>query len=75
MKQAVIVPSMLAVLYPLSDPVEGYAPEEFEQDTPTNVLLTSERPFEAGRHTCRSISSRDANRIEGTRWRPKLGVG
>ncbi|MGE0299047.1 5-methyltetrahydropteroyltriglutamate--homocysteine methyltransferase [Pseudonocardia sp.] len=30
MKQAVIAPSMLALLYPLSDPVDGYPREEFE---------------------------------------------
>ncbi len=30
MKQAVISPSMLALLYPLRDPVEGYPREEFE---------------------------------------------
>jgi hypothetical protein len=30
MKQAVIAPSMLALLYPLTDPVEGYTREEFE---------------------------------------------
>ncbi|WP_433784292.1 5-methyltetrahydropteroyltriglutamate--homocysteine methyltransferase [Actinomycetospora sp. CA-101289] len=30
MKQAVIAPSMLALLYPLNEPVEGYSREEFE---------------------------------------------
>src|SRR5918997_3448887 len=30
MKQAVISPSMLALLYPLRDPVEGYTRDEFE---------------------------------------------
>ena len=30
MKQAVISPSMLALLYPLHDPVEGYTREDFE---------------------------------------------
>ena len=30
MKQAVIAPSMLALLYPLKDPVPGYSREEFE---------------------------------------------
>jgi len=30
MKQAVIAPSMLALLYPLTDPVEGYSREDFE---------------------------------------------
>jgi methionine synthase II (cobalamin-independent) len=30
MKQAVIAPSMLALLYPLKNPVEGYSREEFE---------------------------------------------
>jgi methionine synthase II (cobalamin-independent) len=30
MKQAVIAPSMLALLYPLTDPVEGYSRDDFE---------------------------------------------
>ncbi len=30
MKQAVIAPSMMALLYPLKDPVEGYTREDFE---------------------------------------------
>ena len=30
MKQAVISPSMLALLYPLRDPVEGYSRDDFE---------------------------------------------
>ncbi len=30
MKQAVIAPSMLALLYPLTDPVQGYTREDFE---------------------------------------------
>jgi methionine synthase II (cobalamin-independent) len=30
MKQAVIAPSMLSLLYPLKDPVEGYSREDFE---------------------------------------------
>lgn len=30
MKQAVIAPSMLALLYPLTEPVEGYSREDFE---------------------------------------------
>jgi methionine synthase II (cobalamin-independent) len=30
MKQAVIAPSMLSLLYPLEDPVEGYSREDFE---------------------------------------------
>jgi methionine synthase II (cobalamin-independent) len=30
MKQAVIAPSMLALLYPLRDPVEGYSRDDFE---------------------------------------------
>jgi len=30
MKQAVIAPSMLALLYPLKDPVDGYSREDFE---------------------------------------------
>jgi hypothetical protein len=31
-KQAVIAPSMLALLYPLRDPVPGYSREDFEED-------------------------------------------
>jgi methionine synthase II (cobalamin-independent) len=32
MKQAVIAPSMLALLYPLDDEIDGYSREEFEAD-------------------------------------------
>jgi hypothetical protein len=32
MKQAVIAPSMLYLLYPLKDEIEGYSREQFTQD-------------------------------------------
>jgi methionine synthase II (cobalamin-independent) len=48
MKQAVIAPSMLALLYPLSDPVEGYSREEFEQDIIDECTTDIRKAFEAG---------------------------
>jgi hypothetical protein len=37
MKQAVIAPSMLYLLYPLNGEVEGYSKEKFEQDLVNEV--------------------------------------
>jgi methionine synthase II (cobalamin-independent) len=48
MKQAVIAPSMLALLYPLNDPVEGYTREEFEQDIVDECVTDIRKAFEAG---------------------------
>jgi methionine synthase II (cobalamin-independent) len=48
MKQAVIAPSMLALLYPLRDPVEGYSREEFEQDIVNECVTDIRKAFEAG---------------------------
>ena len=48
MKQAVIAPSMLALLYPLSDPVEGYSREAFEQDIVDECVTDIRKAFEAG---------------------------
>jgi methionine synthase II (cobalamin-independent) len=48
MKQAVIAPSMLALLYPLNDPVEGYSREEFEQDIVDECTTDIRKAFEAG---------------------------
>ena len=48
MKQAVIAPSMLALLYPLKDPVEGYSREQFEQDIIDECVTDIRRAFEAG---------------------------
>jgi methionine synthase II (cobalamin-independent) len=48
MKQAVIAPSMLALLYPLSDPVEGYSREQFEQDIIDECTTDIRKAFEAG---------------------------
>jgi methionine synthase II (cobalamin-independent) len=48
MKQAVIAPSMLALLYPLKDPVEGYTREEFEQDIIDECTTDIRKAFEAG---------------------------
>jgi methionine synthase II (cobalamin-independent) len=48
MKQAVIAPSMLALLYPLNDPVEGYSREEFEQDLVSECVTDIRKAFEAG---------------------------
>lgn len=48
MKQAVIAPSMLALLYPLKDPVEGYSREEFEEDIIKECTTDIRKAFEAG---------------------------
>ncbi len=48
LKQAVIAPSMLALLYPLKDPVEGYSREEFEEDIVQECVTDIRKCFEAG---------------------------
>ena len=48
LKQAVIAPSMLALLYPLKDPVEGYTREAFEQDIVDECVTDIRKAFEAG---------------------------
>ena len=48
MKQAVIAPSMLALLYPLKDPVEGYTREEFEEDIIQECVTDIRKSFETG---------------------------
>ena len=48
MKQAVIAPSMLALLYPLKDPVEGYDRETFEEDIVQECVTDIRKAFEAG---------------------------
>jgi len=48
MKQAVIAPSMLALLYPLKDPVEGYTREEFEEDIVQECVTDIRKAFEVG---------------------------
>jgi len=48
MKQAVIAPSMLALLYPLRDPVEGYSREEFETAIVDECAEDIRRAFAAG---------------------------
>lgn len=48
LKQAVIAPSMLALLYPLKDPVPGYSREEFEEDIVNECVTDIRKCFEAG---------------------------
>jgi methionine synthase II (cobalamin-independent) len=48
MKQAVIAPSMLALLYPLNDEVPGYAREDFEADLVDECEKDIRKAFEAG---------------------------
>src|SRR5919198_106253 len=48
MKQAVIAPSMLALLYPLHDEVPGYSREDFESDLVDECEKDIRRAFEAG---------------------------
>src|SRR5919197_4541345 len=47
MKQAVIAPSMLALLYPLHDEVPGYSREDFESDLVDECEKDIRRAFEA----------------------------
>ena len=48
MKQAVIAPSMLALLYPLDDEVPGYSREQFESDLVDECEKDIRRCFAAG---------------------------
>ena len=48
MKQAVIAPSMLALLYPLNEEVPGYSREAFEEDLVDECEKDIRRAFEAG---------------------------
>jgi methionine synthase II (cobalamin-independent) len=48
MKQAVIAPSMLALLYPLNEEVPGYTREEFEEDLVTECATDVRKAFDAG---------------------------
>ncbi len=48
MKQAVIAPSMLALLYPLKDDVPGYSRAQFEEDLLNETEKDIRRAFEAG---------------------------
>ena len=48
MKQAVIAPSMLALLYPLKDEVPGYSREQFEEDLVNECEKDIREAFAAG---------------------------
>ncbi|CAN5312698.1 cobalamin-independent methionine synthase II family protein [soil metagenome] len=48
MKQAVIAPSMLALLYPLDEEVDGYPREQFEEDLTNECEKDIRMAFEAG---------------------------
>ncbi len=48
MKQAVIAPSMIALLYPLEDTVEGYSQEDFESDVVDECEKDIRQAFDAG---------------------------
>jgi methionine synthase II (cobalamin-independent) len=48
MKQAVIAPSMLALLYPLKDPVDGYSREDFEAKLIDECEKDIRAAFDAG---------------------------
>ncbi|MFW6090261.1 MAG: 5-methyltetrahydropteroyltriglutamate--homocysteine methyltransferase, partial [Actinomycetota bacterium] len=48
MKQAVIAPSMIALLYPLNDPVPGYSREQFEDDIVNECEKDIRQAFAAG---------------------------
>jgi methionine synthase II (cobalamin-independent) len=48
MKQAVIAPSMMALLYPLDDKLPDYSQEDFERDIVQECVTDIRRAFEAG---------------------------
>jgi methionine synthase II (cobalamin-independent) len=48
MKQAVIAPSMLALLYPLDEEIPGYSREQFEEDLVGECETDIRRAFEVG---------------------------
>jgi methionine synthase II (cobalamin-independent) len=48
MKQAVIAPSMILLLYPLKDPVPGYSREQFEDDIVAECEKDIRQAFDAG---------------------------
>ena len=48
MKQAVIAPSMILLLYPLKDPVRGYSREQFEDDIVAECEKDIRQAFDAG---------------------------
>jgi methionine synthase II (cobalamin-independent) len=48
MKQAVIAPSMLSLLYPLNEEVPGYSREEFEEDLCNECEKDIRRAFDVG---------------------------
>jgi methionine synthase II (cobalamin-independent) len=48
MKQAVIAPSMLSLLYPLEDEVPGYSRDEFEEDLVGECEKDIRKAFDAG---------------------------
>jgi methionine synthase II (cobalamin-independent) len=48
MKQAVIAPSMLALLYPLDEKIDGYSREQFEEDLVGECETDIRRAFDAG---------------------------
>jgi methionine synthase II (cobalamin-independent) len=48
MKQAVIAPSMILLLYPLKDPVPGYPREQFEDDIVAECEKDIRQAFDAG---------------------------
>ncbi len=48
MKQAVISPSMIVLLYPLKDPVKGYSREQFEDDIVAECEKDIRKAFDAG---------------------------
>lgn len=60
MKQAVIAPSMLYLLYPLQGTVDGYTREEFVADLVNEVLLdhSLEAPAHGRRLLCILVRER-----------------
>lgn len=48
LKQAVVAPSMLALLYPTDDPIDGYSREQFEEDVVQECAAEIRKAFDAG---------------------------
>src|SRR3954467_6815901 len=69
-KQAVIAPSMLMLLYPLESEIEGYSREQSSTTCATRSRRTSARRSPPAPSACRSTSPRAGSRTKKTRATP-----
>ena len=72
MKQAVIAPSMLALLYPLDSEIPGYTREQFEADLVDECEKDIRQAFAAG--AARVSVDFTEGRLAGTRQSREVGV-